>query len=106
MFTEKCEQRIHCGGYYILKRQFLCNGYQYISSDLRDKNYSINHKKAYRLMDENNLLLERVSNKGKREFVRQRKIQAAYPKESLFPDIKIIWVAGENDRFYLNCKYL
>jgi putative transposase len=85
-----------------LQREFCCYGYHNITSDLRDMNYVINHKKVYRLMDENNLLLGKViRTKGKREFVRHRKIQAAYPMEYLCLDIKYIWVAGEKRNYYL-----
>lgn len=85
-----------------LQREFCCYGYHNITSDLRDMNYRINHKKVYRLMDENNLLLGKViRTRGKREFVRHRKIQAAYPMEYLCLDIKYIWVAGEKRNYYL-----
>lgn len=85
-----------------LRREFCCYGYHNITSDLRDMNYRINHKKVYRLMDENNLLLGKViRTRGRREFVRHRKIQAAYPMEYLCLDIKYVWVAGEKRNYYL-----
>lgn len=85
-----------------LNREFCCYGYHNITSDLRDLSYKINHKKVYRLMDENNLLLGKViSTSGKRQFVKHRKIHATYPMEYLCLDIKYIWVAGEKRNYYL-----
>jgi len=85
-----------------LNREFCCYGYHNITSDLRDMSYKINHKKVYRLMDENNLLLGKViRTSGKRQFVKHRKIEAAYPMEYLCLDIKYIWVAGEKRNYYL-----
>lgn len=85
-----------------LGREFCCYGYHNITSDLRDMNYIINHKKVYRLMDENNLLLGKVvRSNGKRSFVKHRKIAAAYPMEYLCLDIKYVWVEGEKRNYYL-----
>lgn len=85
-----------------LSREFCCYGYQNITSDLKDMDYIINHKKVYRLMDENNLLLGKViRTNGKRTFVKQRKIDAAYPMECLCLDIKYVWVTGEKRNYYL-----
>ncbi len=85
-----------------LQREFCCYGYHNITSDLRDMSYKINHKKVYRLMNENNLLLGKViRTSGKRTFVKHRKIQATYPMEYLCLDIKYIWVAGERRNYYL-----
>ena len=73
-----------------------------ITDDLRDLSYIINHKKVYRLMDENNLLLGKViRTSGKREFVKYRKIKATYPMEFICMDIKYIWVEGEKRNYYL-----
>lgn len=85
-----------------LGREFCCYGYHNITSDLRDMNYIINHKKVYRLMDESNLLLGKIiRTNGKRTFVKHRKIEAAYPMEHLCLDIKYVWVAGEKRNYYL-----
>lgn len=85
-----------------LQREFCCYGYHNVTSDLRDMNYIINHKKVYRLMDENNLLLGKViRTSGKREFVKHRKIEATYPMEYLCLDIKYVFVHGEKRNYYL-----
>lgn len=85
-----------------LGREFCCYGYHNITDDLRDMNYIINHKKVYRLMDENNLLLGKViRTNGKREFVKHRKIEARYPMEYICLDIKYVWVEGEKRNYYL-----
>ncbi len=86
----------------LLKREFCCYGYHLITDDLRDLSYKINDKKVYRLMDENNLLLGKViTTRGKREFVKHRKIQANYPMEVICLDIKYVWVHGEKRNYYL-----
>ena len=85
-----------------LSREFCCYGYHNITDDLKDMNYIINHKKVYRLMGENNLLLGKVIRTGgKRTFVKHRKIEARYPMEYLCLDIKYVWVAGEKRNYYL-----
>jgi len=86
----------------LLGREFCCYGYHNITSDLHDEQYIINHKKVYRLMDENNLLLGKViRTHGKRQFVKHRKIVANYPLEYLCIDIKYVWVEGEKRNYYL-----
>lgn len=85
-----------------LSREFCCYGYHNITDDLRDLEYIINHKKVYRLMDENNLLLGKsIRATGKREFVKHRKIDASFPMEYLCLDIKYVWVEGEKRNYYL-----
>lgn len=86
----------------VLDREFCCYGYHNITAELRDMGYRINHKKVYRLMDENNLLLGKViRTKGKREFVQHRRIAACRPMEYLCMDIKYVWVEGERRHYYL-----
>lgn len=87
----------------ILNQEFCCYGYHNVTAELREKNeFIINHKKVYRLMDENNLLLGKViRTSGKRNFVKQRKIEATRPLEYLCLDIKYVWVHGEARNYYL-----
>lgn len=86
----------------ILSQEFCCYGYHNVTAELRDKDYVINDKKVYRLMDERNLLLGKViRSSGKRQFVRHRKIEATRPMEYLCLDIKYVWVAGEYKNYYL-----
>lgn len=86
----------------ILSGEFVCYGYQNVTAELRDMNYIINHKKVYRLMDENHLLLGKViRTQGKREWVKFRKIEANRPMEYLCWDIKYVWVQGERKNYYL-----
>jgi putative transposase len=86
----------------ILQDDFVTYGYDLVNEELRDKQYIINPKKTYRLMDENNLLLgKRIHTTGKRDFVRFRKINATYPMEHLCMDIKYVWVEGEKRNYYL-----
>jgi len=86
----------------ILKQEFVSYGYDLVNEELRSMRYIINPKKTYRLMDENNLLMgTRIHTTGKREFVKFRKITAAYPMEYLCMDIKYVWVEGDQRNYYL-----
>lgn len=86
----------------ILKQEFVSYGYDLVNEELRAMRYIINPKKTYRLMDENNLLLgTRIHTTGKREFVKFRKIRAAYPMEYICMDIKYVWVEGDQRNYYL-----
>lgn len=86
----------------LLSEEFVCYGYQKVTASLRLSDFIINGKKVYRLMDENNLLLGKViKTTGKRQFVKHRKIIAAYPMDYLCLDIKYIWVHGEQRWYYL-----
>jgi len=52
----------------IVSRGFVCCGYQNVTASLKRLGYITNHKKVYRLMEENDLLLGRViRTHGKRE---------------------------------------
>lgn len=82
--------------------EFANFGYEYATVELQQLNYIINHKKVYRLMKENNLLLNKtISTTGPRNFIRFRTVEAAYPMEYLSMDIKYIWVDGEKRNYYL-----
>ncbi len=86
----------------ILSGEFVCYGYQKVTVVLKNKAYIINHKKVYRMMDENNLLLGKViKTTGKREWVKHRKIEAVKPMEYLCLDIKYLWVDGDKRYYYL-----
>lgn len=85
----------------ILQREFADWGYE-ITAGILKRDYIINEKKVYRLMDENNLLLNKhIKTSGQRSFVKFRSIEAQYPMEYLSMDIKYIWVAGEQRNYYL-----
>ena len=85
----------------LLDVEFNALGYEYITHELK-KEYLINKKKVYRLMQEHNLLLGKVIRPtGKREFVKFRRIVATRPLEYLCWDIKYVWVQGERRNYYL-----
>lgn len=87
---------------FILSDEFVCYGYQKVTVELKNLQSIINHKKVYRLMDENNLLLGKViKTSGKRQWVKRRKIKACRPMEYLCLDIKYLWIAGEQRWYYL-----
>jgi putative transposase len=87
----------------ILGTEFMDSyGYEYMSVELHRQQYIINHKKVYRLMDENNLLLDKpIRSTGPRNFVKYRRIEASHPMEYLCMDIKYVWVEGEQRNYYL-----
>jgi len=86
----------------ILGGEFVCYGYQKTAFELKKRDFIINHKKVYRLMDENNLLLGKViKTAGKRTWVKHRKIEATRPMEYLSLDIKYIRIDGEGRNYYL-----
>ncbi len=82
--------------------EFVCYGYQKVTPELKDLGFVINHKKVYRLMNESKLLLgKRISNAEKRQFVKQRRIQAVHPMQYLSMDIKYVYIHGEKRNVYL-----
>jgi transposase InsO family protein len=82
--------------------EFANFGYEYTTVELQHLNYIINHKKVYRLMDENNLLLNKtITTSGPRNFIKFRTVEASYPMEYLSMDIKYIWVEGDKRNYYL-----
>jgi len=86
----------------VLSGEFVCYGYQNVAAELKSMDYIINHKKVYRLMDENQLLLGKaIRTQGKREWVKFRKISATKPMEYLCWDIKYVWVPDERRNYYL-----
>lgn len=86
----------------LLSEPYSAYGYDMVTDELRLKGFLINKKKTYRLMDENNLLLGKIIQcKGKRQWVKYRKIQATKPLEYLCLDIKYVWVHGDGRWYYL-----
>ena len=85
----------------ILGQDYCVYGYHVMSDALNVLGYLINDKKVYRLMKENHLLLGKVIRaKGKRNWVKFRRIEASKPMEYLCLDITYIWVHGENRWYY------
>ena len=87
----------------LLRQEFVCYGYEKVTSELRDQGYVINAKKVYRLMREAHLLNmhRRIKTNGRRTFVKMRKIQAEYPMEHLSMDIKYVYIHGEKRNVFL-----
>lgn len=85
----------------ILGRDYCVYGYQMTTIELRALGYRINKKKVYRIMDEGKLLSGKmIKTKGKREWVKFRRIAATRPMQYLCLDIKYIWVQGDNRWYY------
>jgi putative transposase len=86
----------------ILQGPYTAYGYHQTCTELKELGYAINHKKVYRLMDECKLLLgKKIRTKGRREYVKFRRINARRPMEHLCLDIKYIWVAADGRWYYL-----
>ncbi len=86
----------------ILSGEFVCYGYKKVTMQLKQDDFIINHKKVYRMMDESSLLLGKsIKTNGKRQWVKQRRIQATKPMEYLCLDIKYLWIHGEKRFYYL-----
>lgn len=85
----------------ILGQDFCVYGYQIMTKELHGLGYRINRKKVYRLMKEYRLLSGKVIRcKGKRTWVKFRRIKATRPMEYLCLDIKYVWVQGESRWYY------
>lgn len=77
-------------------------GYQLSTEELRAMGYMINHKKTYRLMKDNGLLLEKLPrNSTPRQWVKWRKIEDAKPLDHLCMDIKYVYIDGAKRNAYL-----
>lgn len=79
-------------------------GYHKISRELRREGFIINHKKVYRLMQENKLMKKntRVKRSGSgRKFVKYRVVNTSRPMEVLEMDIKFVWVPEKGKNAYL-----
>lgn len=84
----------------IFQGPYTAYGYHQTTDELRELGYHINDKKVYGLMDRNHLLLgKKIRTKGRRQYVKFRRINARRPMEHLCLDIKYVWVAGES-RWY------
>jgi transposase InsO family protein len=82
---------------FILAEEFVCFGYDKITTDLHDSGFIINHKKTYRLMKESRLLCGTVikAQGSKRKFVLWQVQQASKPMEQLCMDIKYVYIHGQ-----------
>ncbi len=78
-------------------------GYEKTTWELHDLDYIINKKKVYRLMKEANLLLikQRITTRGRRNFVQFRCIDAQRPLEYLTMDIKYVYIDEEKRYAFL-----
>lgn len=85
----------------ILQMDYCVYGYHVMTAELRGMGYRINPKKVYRLMNENRLLCGKVIRcKGKRDYVKFRRIEATRVMQYLCLDIKYVWVQGEGRWYY------
>lgn len=85
----------------VLGQDYCVYGYQIMTDELKGLGYRINRKKVYRLMREHRLLCGKVIRcKGKRTWVKFRRIKASRPMEYLCLDIKYVWVQGEKRWYY------
>lgn len=86
----------------ILQGPYTAYGYHQTAIGLKELGYRINHKKVYRLMKEHALLLgSKIKTRGKRQFVKFRRIHTRRPMEHICLDIKYVWVQGDGRWYYL-----
>ena len=75
-------------------------GYQRMTTYLNIMGYIINHKKVYRLMNENQLLRLK-SVKKKKNYARYRIVIPSQPLELLEMDIKLVWIESKRTHAYI-----
>jgi len=81
--------------------EFACYGYTPITHILKS-DYTINRKKVYRLMKEENMLLERIKKPAKNKcYVKFKDLKNATLFSNLQMDIKYIYIQGERRNVYL-----
>ena len=86
----------------VFGQEFNLYGYQLSTEELKAMGYVINHKKTYRLMKDNGLLLGKVPrNRFPRQWVKWRRIKDARPLEHLCMDIKYVYIHGAKRNAYL-----
>ena len=86
----------------VYSQEFVRYGYQLSTEELQELGFIINEKKVYRLMNENGLLLDRItSGRIKRTWVKWRKIKNVQPLEHICMDIKYVYVHGSYRNAYL-----
>jgi len=86
----------------ILSDEFIDYGYHRTTASLRQYGYEINHKKVYRLMREESLLLNRIPVKLlNKQYVQYTSPLTTYPFEVIEMDIKYIYLHGERKNAYL-----
>ncbi|MEL7223008.1 MAG: DDE-type integrase/transposase/recombinase [Bacteroidota bacterium] len=84
----------------ILGDKDLPNWYRLVAATLQVKGWYINHKKVYRLEQENGLLRKAKKRKG-RNFVQFRRVCPMAPLRILEMDIKYVWIAGKSCYAYV-----
>lgn len=75
-------------------------GYKAMTAHLQLRGYVINHKKVYRLMEENNLLQD-ARKKSTKIYVKYRRVFPNGPLEVLEMDIKLQWVTEQERYAYI-----
>ena len=84
----------------ILSDRDLPNWYRLITATLQVQGWYINHKKVYRLEQENGLLQKARKRKG-RNFVQFRRVCPLAPLRIIEMDIKYVWIAGKSSYAYI-----
>lgn len=86
----------------VFGQEFNLYDYRLSTEKLKAMGFIINHKKAYRLMRDNSLLLERVlPGRMPRQWVKWRTVKDAKPLEHLCMDIKYVYIHGAKRNAYL-----
>jgi len=77
----------------------LTYGYRRMTSELQIQGYQINHKKVYRLMHENQLLL--TKEKVEKNYAKYRILTPSMPLEMLEMDIKFVWIEQQRRHAFI-----
>jgi transposase InsO family protein len=88
----------------LLAHEFIDCGYRIMTCYLQRKGYRINHKKVYRLMQEESLLIptKRIQRgQTPRKRVQFRKVETSRPMQVLEMDIKFVWIPEKGKNAYL-----
>ena len=85
----------------LLSGEFVCYGYKKVSKYLNRSGYSINRKKVFRLMRDNNLLNHSYNRRKPVIRVVQSMVEVYGPNEVREFDIKYVWISGESRNAYL-----
>ena len=100
LLTRRSNEEVVTGIISILADKDLPNWYRLVSATLQVRGWYINHKKVYRLEQENGLLCKARKRKG-RNFVQYRRVCPQGPLRIIEMDIKYVWVAGKSCYAYV-----
>ena len=100
LLTRRSNEEVVTDIISILADKDLPNWYRLVSATLQVWGWYINHKKVYRLEQENGLLCKARKRKG-RNFVQHRRVCPQSPLRIIEMDIKYVWIEGKSCYAYV-----